>query len=44
MHIALIINKIMSVTFAQIQSNLAAYLSVPMGKLTLEEGVLKGAL
>ena len=44
MHVALIINKIMAVTFAKKQSNVTAYLPAPTGKLTLEEGVSKGAL
>ena len=44
MHIVLIINKIMAVTFAQKQSDVTACLPAPTGKLTLEEGVSKGAL
>ena len=44
MHIALIINKIMAVTFVQKQSDVTAYLPAQTGKLTLEEGVSKGAL
>ena len=39
MHIVLIINKIMAVTFAWKQSNVTAYLPAPTGKLTVGDGM-----